>query len=95
MSYLYVYDCFGLMRHAFRKFHLKDAEANLPEMVERAARGKPSVITRGDKPQAVVLSYAEWQRLSGLSPDGWDMASPPLQPGVPVPAPHSKHPFGA
>jgi antitoxin Phd len=95
MPYLYVYDCFGLMRHAFRKFHLKDAEANLPEMVERAARGKPSVITRDGKPQAVVLSYAEWERLSGLPPCGRETASPSLQPGLPVPTRHSKYPFGA
>jgi prevent-host-death family protein len=93
MSYLYVYDCFGLMRHAFRKFHLKDAEANLPELVERAARGKPSVITRDGEPHAVVLSYAEWQRLSGLPPAGQQMAAPPLQPGLPVPARHTQHRF--
>jgi antitoxin Phd len=89
MSYLYVYDCFGLMRHALRKFHLKDAEANLPEMVERAAGGKPSIITRDGQPQAVVLSYAEWERLSGLPYGVGEMASPSLQPGLPVPTPHS------
>jgi PHD/YefM family antitoxin component YafN of YafNO toxin-antitoxin module len=65
-------------------------------MVERAGRGKPSVITLNGKPEAVVLGYAEWERLSGLPPLGRETASPALQPGLPgVPGRHSKHSFEA
>ena len=35
---------------------LKDAKANLSAVVDRATQGKPSVITRHGKPEAVVLA---------------------------------------
>jgi antitoxin Phd len=38
-----------------RKIQLKDAKANLSAVVDQASRGKPSVITRHGKPEAVVL----------------------------------------
>jgi antitoxin Phd len=52
------------MRGAVRKIPLKDAKAKLSAVVDQATHGKPSVITRHGKPEAVVLGFAEWERLS-------------------------------
>jgi len=38
-----------------RKIQLKDAKANLSAVVDQATQGKPSVITRHGKPEAVAL----------------------------------------
>jgi prevent-host-death family protein len=47
-----------------REIQLRDAKANLSAVVDEAIDGKPAVITRHGKKQAVVLSYEEWRRLS-------------------------------
>jgi antitoxin Phd len=47
-----------------REIQLKDAKASLSAVVDEAMRGKPAIITRHGKRQAVVVSYAEWERLS-------------------------------
>ncbi|MDX2142259.1 MAG: type II toxin-antitoxin system Phd/YefM family antitoxin [Rhodospirillaceae bacterium] len=47
-----------------RKIQLRDAKAQLSAVVDAAIEGKPSVITRHGKQQAVVLSYREWSRLA-------------------------------
>ena len=47
-----------------RKIQLRDAKASLSAVVDNAMRGKPSVITRHGKRQAVVVSYEEWERLA-------------------------------
>ena len=64
-----------------RKVQLKDAKANLSAVVDEATRGKPSLITRHGKPQAVVLGFAEWQRLSRVPSFGRLLMSAPLEPG--------------
>lgn len=64
-----------------RKVQLKDAKANLSAVVDEATRGKPSVITRHGKPQAVVLGFAEWERLSRVPSFGRLLMSAPLKPG--------------
>ena len=64
-----------------RKVQLKDAKANLSAVVDEATRGKPSLITRHGKPQAVVLGFAEWKRLSRVPSFGRLLMSAPLEPG--------------
>lgn len=49
-----------------RAVQLKDAKAGLSQLVDEAMQGTPSLITRHGKPQAVVLSYREWQKLSSV-----------------------------
>jgi antitoxin Phd len=66
---------------AMRKIQLKDAKANLSAVVDQATRGKPSVITRHGKPEAVVLGFAEWERLSRVPSFGRLLMSAPLKPG--------------
>lgn len=47
-----------------REIQLRDAKANLSAVVDQAVEGEPSVITRHGKPEAVILSFKEWERLS-------------------------------
>jgi antitoxin Phd len=47
-----------------REIQLRDAKASLSAVVDEAMQGRPAIITRHGKRQAVVLSYKEWQRLS-------------------------------
>lgn len=63
-----------------RKIQLKDAKANLSAVVDQATRGKASVITRHGKPEAVVLGFVEWQRLSSVPSFGRLLMAVPLQP---------------
>lgn len=64
-----------------RKIQLKDAKANLSEVVDRATRGKPSLITRHGKPEAVVLGIADWERLSNVPSFGRLLMAAPIEPG--------------
>ena len=64
-----------------RKIQLKDAKTSLSALVDQAVRGKPSVITRHGKPEAVVLGFADWQRLSRVPSFGRLLMSVPLEPG--------------
>lgn len=63
-----------------RKIQLKDAKARLSAVVDRATQGKPSIITRHGKPEAVVLSFADWERLSHVPSFGRLLMSAPLAP---------------
>jgi len=63
-----------------RKIQLKDAKANLSAVVDQATRGKPSVITRHGKPEAVVIGFADWERLSHVPSFGRLLMSAPLEP---------------
>jgi antitoxin Phd len=47
-----------------REIQLRDAKASLSAVVDEAMQGKPAVITRHGKRQAVVVGYKEWERLS-------------------------------
>ncbi len=49
-----------------KEIQLRDAKATLSAVVDEAVRGEPSVITRHGKPEAVLVSFAEWQRLSNV-----------------------------
>ena len=64
-----------------RKIQLKDAKAKLSAVVDQAKRGKPAVITRHGKPEAVVLGFADWERLSNVPSFGRLLMSAPLEPG--------------
>lgn len=63
-----------------RKIQLKDAKSNLSAVVDQAVRGKPSVITRHGKSEAVVLGFADWERLSNVPSFGRLLMSAPLEP---------------
>jgi antitoxin Phd len=61
-----------------REIQLKDAKAKLSAVVDDAVRGKPSVITRHGKREAVLLSDEEWERLSRVPSFGRLLMSAPL-----------------
>ena len=55
-------------------------QIDLSAVVDEATRGKPSLITRHGKPQAVVLGFAEWERLSRVPSFGRLLMAAPLEP---------------
>jgi prevent-host-death family protein len=60
-----------------RKLQLREAKASLSAVVDRAAEGEACVITRHGKPEAVVVGYAEWERLSNVPSFGKLLMSAP------------------
>jgi antitoxin Phd len=61
-----------------REIQLKDAKASLSAVVDEVMQGKPAVITRHGKRQAVVVSYEEWERLSHVPTFGRLLMAAPL-----------------
>jgi antitoxin Phd len=64
-----------------REIQLKDAKATLSAVVDDAARGDPSIITRHGKPEAVVLGFKDWERLARVPSFGRLLMSAPISPG--------------
>jgi antitoxin Phd len=63
---------------AMREIQLRDAKASLSAVVDEAMQGKPAIITRHGKRQAVVVSYDEWERLSHVPTFGRLLMAAPL-----------------
>jgi antitoxin Phd len=63
-----------------REIQLREAKASLSAVVDDAVRGEPSVITRHGKPQAVIIGFHEWQRLSRVPSFGRLLMSAPVEP---------------
>jgi prevent-host-death family protein len=64
-----------------REIQLREAKATLSAVVDDARRGEPSIITRHGKPEAVVVSFEEWTRLSQVPSFARLLMSAPLDPG--------------
>lgn len=47
-----------------KEIQLKDAKATLSAVVDRVVAGEPTVITRHGRKEAVLVSFAEWARIS-------------------------------
>jgi prevent-host-death family protein len=62
-----------------REIQLKDAKARLSAVVDDALQGEEFVITRHGRKQAVVISWAAWERLSKVPSLGRLLASSPLE----------------
>jgi antitoxin Phd len=63
-----------------REVQLRDAKSGLSALVDDAVAGKPAVITRHGKREAVILSYQEWERLSQVPSFGRLLMAAPLSP---------------
>lgn len=63
-----------------KQVQLRDAKANLSAVVDEAVAGEPAVITRHGKPEAVILGFKEWERLSQVPSFGRLLMSAPLEP---------------
>jgi antitoxin Phd len=61
-----------------QEIQLRDAKAHLSAVVDAAARGEPAVITRHGRKQAVILGFAEWERLSRVPSFGRLLMAAPL-----------------
>jgi prevent-host-death family protein len=51
-----------------REVQLRDAKASFSAVVDQAAKGETTVVTRHGEPVAVVVGYDEWQRLTHARP---------------------------
>ena len=63
-----------------REIQLREAKATLSAVVDDAVRGEPSIITRHGRPEAVVIGFDEWQRLSSVPSFGRLLMSAPVKP---------------
>lgn len=63
-----------------QEIQLRDAKATLSAVVDQAKQGQPSIITRHGRPEAVILSFEEWQRLSQVPSFGRLLMAAPLEP---------------
>ena len=69
----------ALPETAVKEVQLRDAETGLAALVEGAARGNTSIITRDGKPAAVLLGIDEWNRVRQIPSFGSLLGSAPLQ----------------
>jgi prevent-host-death family protein len=60
------------------EIQLREAKATLSAVIDQARQGEPSIITRHGRPEAVVLSFEEWQRLSRVPSFGKRLMAAPL-----------------
>ena len=63
-----------------REIQLREAKATLSAVVDEAVRGEPAIITRHGKPEAVILSFEEWKRLSQVPSFGRLLMAAPIGP---------------
>ena len=63
-----------------QEIQLRDAKATLSAVIDQALQGEPSIITRHGRPEAVVLSFEEWQRLSQVPSFGRLLMAARLEP---------------
>jgi len=64
-----------------REIQLKDAKATLSAVVDKVVGGEEFAITRHGRPQAVVISWEAWRRLSNVPSFGRLLAASPLEDG--------------
>ncbi len=62
------------------EIQLREAKARLSAVIDQARQGQPSIITRHGRPEAVLLSFEEWQRLSRVPSFGRLLMAAPLMP---------------
>jgi prevent-host-death family protein len=64
-----------------RQIQLRDAKATLSSVVDEAVSGRPSIITRHGKPEAVIVGFAEWERMAHVPSFGRLLMSAPIEDG--------------
>jgi antitoxin Phd len=60
------------IRNPAQRVTVAEARSGLPRLLHAVERGQPVEITRRGQPVAVVLSLADYQRLSGKPRDAWE-----------------------
>jgi prevent-host-death family protein len=61
---LHVYDYSSHQEVAVKELQLREVKATLSAVVDDVIDGEPCLITRRGKPEAVIVSFREWERLS-------------------------------
>jgi antitoxin Phd len=64
-----------------QEIQLRDAKATLSAVVDEAVNGKPSIITRHGKREAVIVSFVEWERMSHVPSFGRLLMLAPIAEG--------------
>jgi prevent-host-death family protein len=64
-----------------REIQLREAKASLSAVVDDAVRGNPAIITRHGRPEAVILSFSEWEKLAHIPSFGQLLMASPLTAG--------------
>lgn len=64
-----------------KQLQLKDAKASLSAAVDEAMRGRTYVITRHGRPEAVLVGYRQWKRLSRVPSFGRLLMAAPVAKG--------------
>ena len=64
-----------------REIQLKDAKASLSAVIDDVVRGEQVIITRHGEPEAVVMSFSEWKKLSSVPSFGRLLMSSGLEDG--------------
>jgi len=75
------------MTEPARRWRVKDARASFSELLDKALREGPQVVTRHGKPAVVVVSAEEWERRNRRRGDLVDFfaASPLREEDVEIP----------
>lgn len=63
-----------------REVQLREAKAKLSAVIDEVQAGEPCAITRHGKREAVVVSVAEWERLSRVPSFGRLLMAAPIAP---------------
>ena len=61
-----------------REIQLRDAKATLSAVVDDAVHGEASIITRHGRREAVIVSFAEWEKMSNIPSFGRLLMSAPI-----------------
>lgn len=64
-----------------QEIQLRNAKATLSAVIDQARQGQPSIITRHGRPEAVVLSFEDWQRLAHIPSFGRLLMAAPYEEG--------------
>ena len=67
-----------LLEAVMREVRLREAKVRLSALVQDAAEGQTTVITRHGKPRAVIVGIDEWNRLRDVPSFGRLLTSMPL-----------------
>jgi prevent-host-death family protein len=62
-----------------KEIQLRDAKASLSAVVDSAVKGEGTIITRRGQRDAVVISYAEYRKLTTVPSFGRLLAASPLE----------------
>lgn len=62
------------------EIQLRQAKATLSAVIDDARHGRPTVITRHGRREAVVLGFEDWERLSRVPSFGRLLMSAPIEP---------------